>query len=299
MKFAYYPGCSSTGTSADYERSTRAVCSALEMTLRDIPDWNCCGSTPAHATDPVLSAALCARNLDLAAQMELESVLTACPSCLSNLRTAAHHMKDADFRSKVDALLDSPSAPAFPPVYSVMQALVDQVGYELLAERVQKPFTGLRLAPYYGCLMSRPVEIMNFGDPENPVVLEGILRACGADVLDFPLKVTCCGASYGIPVRDMTAKLSGHILEVAANMQADALVVACPLCQMNLDLRQKQAAAALGKEFNMPVLYYTQILGLAFGLAPETLGLEKLCVSPARLLKKLADAPHTSEEARS
>lgn len=299
MKFAYYPGCSSTGTSADYERSTRAVCTALNMDLHDIPDWNCCGSTPAHAVDSVLSAALCARNLDLATQMGMEKVLTACPSCLANLRTTAHHMHDAPFRAKVDALLDSPTAPAFPPVYSVMQALVDNVGYEQLAKKVRKPLHGLKLAPYYGCLMSRPAEIMDFGDPENPMVMEGLLQACGADALDFPLKVSCCGASFGIPVRDMTARLSGHILEVATNMEADALVVACPLCQMNLDLRQAQAAKALGKEFRMPVLYFTQVIGLAFGLSPKELGFDKLCISAEPLLKKLANAPLVQKETQS
>lgn len=295
MKFAYYPGCSAIGTSADYEASTRAVFSALGMELEDLQDWNCCGSTPAHAVDSRLSAALCARNLDIAAHNAVSSVLTACPSCLSNLRTAAHRMRDARFRAEVDALLDSPCAPELPPVHSVMQALVDNFGYELLSQRVRTPLHGLRLAPYYGCLMSRPAEIMDFGDPENPMMMEGILRACGADTLDFPLKVTCCGASYGIPVREMTAKLSGHILEVAANMEADALVVACPLCQMNLDLRQGQAAKALGKKFHMPVLYFTQVVGLAFGLDKSRLGLDKLCVSPDPLLEKLARLRHEAQ----
>ena len=298
MKFAYYPGCSSTGTSADYEKSTRAVCTALNIELNDLADWNCCGSTPAHATATELSAALCARNLDIAAKDEVSCVLTSCPSCLSNLRTAAHNMKDPAFRASVDALLDEPSAPVFPEAQSVMGAMAEHFGYELLGQRVCKKLHGLKLAPYYGCLMSRPAEIMNFGDPENPQVMERILKACGAEVLDFPVKTACCGASFGIPVRAMTAKLSGHILEVAKNMGADAVVVACPLCQMNLDLRQKQAEKALGTTFNMPVLYFTQLMGLAYGMKPEDLGFEKLCVSPAGLLAKWQAATAAAEEVR-
>lgn len=290
MKFAYYPGCSALGTSADYEVSTRMVCKDLGMELRDIDDWNCCGSTPAHAVNTELSAALCARNLTIAARAQADTLLTPCPSCLSNLRHAAHRMDDAAFRARVDELLEEPSAPAFPHVTSIMQGLVDTFGLALLAQRASAKFTGIKLAPYYGCLMSRPAEIMKFGDPENPMMMENILEACGAEVLDFPLKTSCCGASYGIPVRAVTARLSGHILDVAQNMGADAVVVACPLCQMNLDLRQAQAAKAVGREFHMPVLYFTQIMGLAFGHRPEELGFEKLCVSPVRLLEKLAAA---------
>ncbi len=287
MKFAYYPGCSAIGTSADYETSTRLVCRDLEFNLDDLQDWNCCGSTPAHAVSSELSAALCVRNLDLAAKTGAEKLLTPCPSCLSNLRHAAHRMEDAQFRADVDSLLDEPSVPSFPETISVMQGLVDTYGIDLIERRAAKKFKGIRLVPYYGCLMSRPAEIMNFGNPENPQMMEDVLRACGAEVLDFPLKTSCCGASFGIPERPMTATLSGKILELASNMKADAVVVACPLCQMNLDLRQDQASKAMQKAFNLPVLYFTQVLGLAFGHKAENLGLNKLCVSPKSLLQKL------------
>ncbi len=290
MKLAYYPGCSAVGTSADYEMSTRAVCTDLGLELTDLSDWNCCGSTPAHAVDTELSAALCARNLDIAASAGAEKVATGCPSCLSNLRHAAHRVEDAAFKERVNGLLDAPLADHLPEATSVMQSLVETFGLEVLAQRAAKKFKGIRLAPYYGCLMSRPAEIMNFGSPENPQMMEDILKACGADVLDFPLKTNCCGASFGIPERPMTAKLSGKILQLAQNMKADAIVVACPLCQMNLDLRQGQAAKAMDTKFNIPVLYFTQIMGLAFGHKAEKLGLNKLCVSPAALLDKLASA---------
>ncbi|MDR3358593.1 MAG: CoB--CoM heterodisulfide reductase iron-sulfur subunit B family protein [Desulfovibrio sp.] len=298
MNYTYYPGCSAGGSSADYEKSTRAVCAALGMTLADIPDWNCCGSTPAHAVDTELSAALCSRNLDMAARQGVRKLLTPCPSCLSNLRHAAKRMENPQFRARVDELLDNPAAPEFPDVTSVMQGIAAHCGANGIAAHVRGSLSRLTLAPYYGCLMSRPPEVMDFGDPENPLLMENLLAACGANVLNFPLKTACCGASYGIPERRMTARLSARILQLATDMKADAVVAACPLCQMNLDLRQPQAAKAAGARFVMPVLYFTQAMGLAFGLSPDMLGLEKLRVSADALLRKLElpPAPQGSAE---
>ncbi|MDY0260347.1 CoB--CoM heterodisulfide reductase iron-sulfur subunit B family protein [Desulfovibrio sp.] len=287
MNFVYYPGCSARGSSKDYELSTQAVCKALDINLVDIPDWNCCGSTPAHAVDTELSAALCVRNLDIAAQQEAELVLTPCPSCLSNLKLASKRMEDPAFRVRVDELLDGPSAKTFPPVTSVMQGIAENFDMEAIAARVRKSLKGLRLAAYYGCLMSRPAEIMNFGDPENPTLMESMLAACGAEMVDFPLKTACCGASFGIPERPMTARNSGRILDLATQLGVDAVIVACPLCQMNLDLRQPQASKEMGTSFNLPVLYFTQMMGIAFGLDHKDLGLGKLRVSADGLIRKL------------
>lgn len=287
MNFVYYPGCSARGSSKDYELSTQAVCKALDINLVDIPDWNCCGSTPAHAVDTELSAALCVRNLDIAAQQEAELVLTPCPSCLSNLKLASKRMEDPAFRVRVDELLDGPSAKTFPPVTSVMQGIAENFDMEAIAARVRKSLKGLRLAAYYGCLMSRPAEIMNFGDPENPTLMESMLAACGAEMVDFPLKTACCGASFGIPERVMTARNTGRILDLATQLGVDAVIVACPLCQMNLDLRQPQASKEMGTSFNLPVLYFTQMMGIAFGLDHKDLGLGKLRVSADGLIRKL------------
>lgn len=297
MNFAYYPGCSARGSSKDYEMSTQAVCKALDMNLVDIPDWNCCGSTPAHAVDTELSAALCVRNLDIAAQQQAELLLTPCPSCLSNLKLAARRMEDPAFRQRVDELLDGPSAKTFPPVTSVMQGIAEAYDMETIAARVRKSLKGLRLAAYYGCLMSRPAEIMNFGDPENPTLMESMLAACGAEMVDFPLKTACCGASFGIPERVMTARNSGRILDLATQLGVDAVIVACPLCQMNLDLRQQQASKEMGTAFYLPVLYFTQMMGIAFGLDHKELGLNKLRVSPDGLIRKLDELRRNSAAA--
>ena len=196
---------------------------------------------------------------------------------------------EPEFRARVNELLDNPAAESFPPVTSVMQGIAQMYDAKAIASRVKRSLRGLKLVAYYGCLMSRPAELMQFGDPENPTLMEELLGACGAEMLDFPLKTECCGASFGIPERPMTAQLSGRILEVATNMGADAIVVACPLCQMNLDLRQKQAMKGVDRYFNMPVLYYTQMMGLAFGMLPSELGLDKLVVSANALVERILD----------
>ena len=288
MKYSYFPGCSQEGSALDYGKSTGAVCAALGITLRDIPTWSCCGSTPAHAVDEELSAALCARNLDIAAKDGADMVVTPCPSCLSNLRAALYRMRDDHFRERVNELLDEPASEKLPDATSVMQLIGRLHDAEDIGERVVKPLKGIKIAPYYGCLMSRPAKIMEFGDPENPVLMETILAACGAEIIDFPLKTVCCGAASGIPERSLTALNSGRILALATDMGADVIAVACPLCQMNLDLRQKQAAKAMNRLFDMPVMYFTQLMGLAMNIAPENLGIEQLCVSPRAVLAKFA-----------
>ena len=290
MKYAYYPGCSQEGSALDYGKSTGALCAALGIELAEIPGWSCCGSTPAHAVDTELSAALCARNLDLAARDGAEQVVTPCPSCLSNLRLAADRMKEPVFRARVNELLDAPAAERLPESTSVMQLIARVYDADSLAARVTRPLTGLRIAAYYGCLMSRPADVMQFGDPENPTLMESLLSACGAEMVECPLKPVCCGASFGIPERPLTARNSGRILDLATKLGADVIAVACPLCQMNLDLRQKQAARAEDAFFHMPVLYFTQLMGLAMGIAPEHLGLDQLCVSAGSLLRKMEAA---------
>ena len=196
----------------------------------------------------------------------------------------------------VDCAQVAETARAYPDVVYAVDLMYRMYDAKAIAGHVRRSLRGLKLVAYYGCLMSRPAELMQFGDPENPTMMEELLSACGAEMLDFPLKTECCGASFGIPERPMTAKLSGRILEVATNMGADAIVVACPLCQMNLDLRQKQAMKGVDRRFNMPVLYYTQMMGLAFGMLPSELGLDKLVVSADSLVERILDTQR--EDAR-
>lgn len=292
-KIAYYPGCSGQGTSAEYDRSSRAVCRVLGVELADIEDWSCCGSTPAHTVNHVLSAALSARNLALVEAMGLDKVTTPCPSCLTNLRTAEHKMADPGFRAQVNALLDTPCQNTV-DAQSVLQVLVENVTPEAMAGKVVKPLTGIRIACYYGCIMNRPPAVMQFDHHENPMAMDNIMTALGAEVVPYPLKVECCGASYGIPRGDIVARLSGKLLDAARTLDADAIVTACPLCQMNLDLRQGQINHALHENFKIPVFYYTQLMGYAFGLDRAELGFEKLCVDPRLALGKIKQPARAS-----
>jgi heterodisulfide reductase subunit B len=282
---AYYPGCSGLGTSKEYDASTRAVCAAVGLSLVDIPDWSCCGSTPAHTKDHTLSAALSARNLQLVSGMGMKMAITPCPSCLTNLRTAAHRMETAAFQGKVNKLLDEPYQGGV-DAQSVLQALVEVVGVDALAAAVRTPLKGLKVACYYGCIMNRPPELMAFDDSENPMAMDNVLTAMGAEVVPFPLKVECCGASYGMPRPDVVAKLTGKLLETARLAGADMVAVACPLCQMNLDLRQDQVNRALGTNYRMPVPYFTQLMGVALNIPDAELGFGQLCVDPRPVLSK-------------
>ena len=294
LSFAYYPGCSGLGTSVEYERSTRAVCKALFMELVDIPDWSCCGSTPAHTVDHVLSAALSARNLAKVESLGRSTVLTPCPSCLTNLRTANHRMEKPEFRERANKLLDAPLTGAV-EAKSVLQAIREDVGLKMIAASTVKPLKGLKVAPYYGCIMNRPPELMKFDDHENPMAMDDILTAMGAEVVPFPLKTECCGGSFGVARRDVVAELTGRLLSAAKRAGAEAMVTACPLCQMNLDLRQAQAESATQETFGMPVFYFTQLMGLALGLPEAELGFDKICVSPSRVLDAIAAAGRAAE----
>ena len=205
-------------------------------------------------------------------------------------------MQNPAFKAKVDELLDAPTPAAadggadLMETYSVLQAIVENVGIENVASRVTYPLEGIKVVTYYGCLLSRPAHVAKFDDPENPVSLDNIMKALGAEVLPFALKTECCGAAMGIPDVNIPGSLSGRILDTAKAVGAEAVVTACPLCHMNLDLRQRQAARISKKSFfGLPVFYYTQLIALAFGLPKNAMRLDKLAVNPYPLLDKIAE----------
>lgn len=278
---AYYPGCSLQGLAVEYDLSTRSVCRALGLSLVELEDWNCCGSTPASLYDPRLSATLAGRNLLLAQKARLETVMTPCPGCLKALKGAIKvHTLDA---KAFESALQHPYEGTVRAI-SVLQLLYEKVGPHALAQAVQWPLDGLSVVPYYGCLLTRPQASAQFDDPENPVSMDHLLQALGCSVPHFPFKTECCGATSGITRRDVVARLSGRLLDMAQRTGAQAIVVACPLCQQNLDLRQAQAEKAMGGRFGLPVLYLTQVIGWALGLPEQDLGLGKLVVPPYKIL---------------
>jgi heterodisulfide reductase subunit B2 len=284
---AYYPGCSVEGLAEEFDRSTRAICRALDVDLVEIPDWSCCGSTPSHAYDPILGAALAGRNLAIAEAEGVDTVMTPCPSCLKSLKGALEV-----FREKTEAFLDILQMPftGNTRVISVLQLLYEDIGVKIIQAKVRRSLAGTVIAPYYGCLLTRPAEFARFDDPENPISLDELLHAMGASVPDFAFKTECCGAAFGVTENRIVGKLTGRILEMASRLNADAIAVACPLCQQNLDLRQSQVERVWRRTFNMPVIYITQLIGYALGIDPKKLGFEKLFVNPDTLFQKLARA---------
>lgn len=283
-RVAYYKGCSLEGLAAEYDRSTHAVCEAFGIELVEIADWNCCGSTPAHSYDPLLSAALAGRNLAIAADQGCDTVMTPCPGCLKSLKGAQETCEDQQQRKAFVDLVgrDVDGLKAV----SLLQLLYEEVGPEALKKAVRRPLTGHVIIPYYGCLLTRPAERAKFDDPENPVSMDRLIEATGATVPDFPYKTECCGATYGVTRNDFVGKLSGRILDMAVRLGAEAVVVACPLCQQNLDMRQDQINKYAKSSFNLPVPYISQVIGLAMGMEPKMLGMDKLCVPPDILFEQ-------------
>jgi len=287
MKYAYFPGCSLHSTAKEYDLSTRAVAKALGIELIDIPDWICCGATPAHITMHLLSLSLPVKNLLLAKKMGSYEVVTCCAACFNRLKTANKFMEsNPEHRKKVEEIVGE-HYKSDVKVRHFLDVLVNIFGLKNLAERIDSPMklSGLKVACYYGCLLTRPPEVTQLDDLEEPHLMDDLMKALGIEALNWPYKTECCGASFSLTKTDIVLKLSGDILQMAHDEGAEAIVVACPLCQSNLDLRQRAINKKFKKDFNIPILYFTQLVGLSLGIEPKALGLNKHIVSPWPLLK--------------
>jgi len=288
VKYAFYPGCSLESTAWDFDKSTRAVFAALNIDLTDIPDWVCCGSTPAHASNASLAIALPILNLQKAEAAGFSQVLTACASCYARLRAANYAVRnDLGERARAERITEKAYAGAV-DVRHILDVLANDLGVEEVRKRVCAPLTNLRVASYYGCLLSRPPAVVAFDDAENPTGMDELAAAAGATPVVWPFKTECCGASVSISNNAITNRLGYRLLSMAHRAGAECIVVACPLCHMNLDMRQADAKKRQKDIPDIPVLYITQLLGLAFGLSPEALGLDALMVNPQPLLARYA-----------
>ena len=281
MSYVLYPGCSLESTARDYYLSTRAVAGALGLDLPELPDWICCGSTPAHQESRLLALALPAKNLLAAGG---KTVAVCCAACYGRLKAANHALAhDPAARARVAEALGADYGGST-PVKHLLEILVRDVGLAKLKARVRRPLRGLRVAAYYGCLLVRPPEVTQFDNPENPRLLDDLLAAAGAEPVEWPHKTECCGASNSITDVEIVQKLSREILAMARDAGADCIATACGMCQLNLDLRQADIERKFGERYQLPVFYFTQLLGLALGLGPGELGLRSLVVDPMRLL---------------
>jgi heterodisulfide reductase subunit B len=284
-EYVYYQGCAQEGTAQEYDASLKLVMTKLGCSLKETEDWSCCGSTPAHTVDDVLAAALAARNLAIVEKMGADVVTTPCPACLTALKKAHINMLQSEkFKKDANALLDH-SYNCTVNAKSNLQVIYEDIGLEEIAKQVTHKLPDLKVAPYYGCILNRPPEVAQFDDPENPVAMDKILTAIGVGVVDFAFKMECCGAAFGVAKKRMVNELTYKVLTMALDAGANCIAVACPLCQQNLDLRQSQVNQTMKSNLNLPILYFTQIMGLAFGMSPKELGLGKLAVSADGLIK--------------
>lgn len=275
-RYGYYPGCSLHGTGAEYDESTRRVCRDLEIELAELDDWNCCGASSAHATSHLLALALSARNLSIAETAKLD-VVAPCAMCFSRMKASQAALakggalaKDIREAAGVD-VLGSSRVVSIPEVFLSLPE-------GAISSRVKRPLTGLKVACYYGCLLVRPVEL-GIDDAENPTVLDRLVESVGATGVDWPHKTECCGGSMSITRTDVVETLAGRLLKAAKAAGADCIAVACPMCHVNLDMRQAGAERTANMSYNLPVVYITQLIGLAFGHKEAELGLDRHFVS--------------------
>lgn len=276
MNVTYYPGCSLEGTARDYADSIHGVCAALDIRLQEVPDWNCCGATAAHCIDHAASIGLPARNLKQAAQLPNSDMLVPCPMCFNRLRTAVWEQKEKG--AQTDAEL--------PQIWDLANFFAAEGMIRKLSAQVRKPLKGLNVVCYYGCMASRPPHITGATDYENPQSLDRIVAALGGTSVAWPYKTDCCGASLMISRPDMSYKLVGKLYDMAKRVGAQAIVVSCQMCQANLDMYQDKIEAEMSRLFRLPIIYFTELIGLAFGL-PGTKGwLSRHFTDPLPLLRK-------------
>ncbi len=276
MKYAYYPGCSQEGGEEHFGKSTEAVCHALGIELQEIHEWTCCGASSGHFLNEDLSHALPARNLAIAEKMGLDTVCV-CAACYLRLKQARLEVRhNSDLRLSLEGWLGIPYEGKY-DVRHLLDVVVNDLGLDAVRAKVTHPLKGLRLVCYYGCYLMRPPEIVAFDDPENPTAMDRLLEALGADVRDWSAKVDCCGGSLMLTQSDAVHDLVGSIIGFARDVEAEAIVTACPMCTMNLEAMQK------GRD-KLPIVYFTELMGVAMGLPDASKWFKKHLKSPSRVL---------------
>jgi heterodisulfide reductase subunit B2 len=294
MKYSYFPGCSLEKNAAAYHISSMAITGPLGIDLQEIDDWNCCGATEYISLNLTASYALIARNLAQATKNpDSKQVVAPCSACYLNLKKCDRYMAESKKLSeKVNQALAAGGLsykPGTLKVRHLLDVVVNDVGLDEVAAKVTKPLTGLRIAPYYGCMIVRP-EFKpngNFDDPEYPTTLDTLLKVLGAEVIDFPMKAHCCGGHMTQINEGTGFELIRRLVKGADDYHADMIVTLCPMCQLNLDAFQGSMNNYFKTDYKMPVLYFTQMMGIAFGLEPAALGFGSELVDARPALRKI------------
>ncbi len=288
MKVAYYPGCSLGSTAIEYDISTKKVAEIFEIELKEIEDWNCCGATAAHNTDILLSLALPARNLAIAEKTGLD-ILAPCAACYNRFRNSEYAVRnDAAMQEKIEKVIDMPYS-ASNKTLSILEWLIDLIGLDKIKSKVTNPLQGMKVASYYGCLLVRPEAYTGFDDVENPQIMDNIMETLGATVVDWSHKSECCGAALATSRPDIGNRTIYNILKNAKDSGAECIVTVCPVCMMNLDMRQAGVEKAFKEKFDIPVFYITELLAIAAGENPNAVGLNKHFVEANKYLDRLVE----------
>jgi heterodisulfide reductase subunit B len=284
---SYYPGCSLHATGIEYHMSTMAVADKLNLHLVEPEGWKCCGTSPAHNTNHYRSIKLPMETLAIAEEMGHRYMTMPCAACFSRFRIAMHEVEQDDqLRQKIaqDTGFDHTGSIE---VDSLLTTVTERVGLEAAAAPVVKPLEGLKVASYYGCLLTRPPDVTGEDNYEYPMNMDRLVEALGATAVDWSYKTDCCGGSLSLSTLEIALDLSQKILQDALNSGADIIATACPLCHANLDLRQKQINDEYQDNFDIPIVYFTQLMGVAYGLDPKSLGMDKHFTDAIGLLKDL------------
>jgi heterodisulfide reductase subunit B len=296
-EFLLYPGCSMEYSARAYEKSLKAITAPLGMNLKEIDDWNCCGATEYLGISVTPAYALIARNLAIGARAAngTRELVAPCSACYLNLAKADHYMAEQPaLGARVnDALAAGGLAyePGSLKISHLLDVMVNNVGLEAIEKLVVQPLTGLRLVPYLGCMVPRPDYGERFSDHDFPTELDSLLKALGAEVVDFPLKTECCGGHMPQIGPEMGFEMIHRLIDAAEKAEADAMVTLCPMCQLNLDAYQGEMNQHFKTSYHMPILFFTQLMGLAFGIGPKELGFGLELVSARNVLEAMGVKP--------
>ena len=289
MSIPYFPGCTLSTKGAGFDRSGRAAAEALGMHLEELAEWQCCGATFPLATENSM-AFIAPTRLLTQAQKAGGHVTTLCAVCFHVLRRSQYFLeRNPEMLDRINYFTEE-TYEGKTRVSHFLELLRDDLGWEELAKRVTNPLKGLKVAPYYGCLLLRPYAEINLDNPDDPHILHDLLKALGCDVVDFPYRDECCGSYLMMSKPEVPKVMAGDIVQSARKHDAQAIVTACPLCQFNLDYPQRiEGASRTGKE--MPIIYFTQLMATALGLPAEDWGMDKHYVDPAPLLRQFEVVP--------
>jgi heterodisulfide reductase subunit B len=288
---SYYPGCSLHATGVEFNMSTKAIADKLGLNLAEPEGWKCCGTSPAHNTNHYRSIKLPMETLAIADGLGHKYMTMPCAACFSRFRVAMHEVEeDKELRRKIADDIGFEYTGGI-EVDSLLTTISERVGIEAAAKPVVRPLDGLKVACYYGCLLTRPPGVTGAENPEYPMSMDRLVEALGAKALDWSYKTDCCGGSLSISTLDIALDLSHKILQNAVDVGANVLATACPLCFANLDVFQKQIKDQYDETFDMPVVYFTQLMGVAYGLDAKTLGMDKHFTDAKGLLEGLQLLP--------